>query len=500
MGVITTIDNTKACCTKYDELLLKEVIRTFCDVDEVVVPEKPIPPIIVIPEPEEPEEPDIEPEEPPIVIPQDKLIDVATNKSIANVPTLQCSNAYKDAATAYEVWAASMGVDKDTSYSYLDDGDDEANNIDIGFAPLEDGNSSIVTMSSEGGFAIYLNEAVTNVIAVKSIDAEINNEGIKGLNRFAFKAVNNPSLLITVKATEMDSRSQNSKWNKTSDIAIFYTEYMDYHDGTNLVKVALKLKEGGYIEVVVSNANSSNSQLQFMTLKEDSYVDDSLAYDGFNGFGVGIPPVITTVYATETIEACLPGGGGGGGDGDGDGDGDSGTPVDPNPEPSIIYEYAANFIKSGWGNAFIESDIEPTQVSVKYDNLGAAYQHGVDIAREQIVAYKNATNSFTGSSYVLYGETTISIIPPQTGNYGTSEKGPFPLDSVSAADYNASMQAQEHRSHLYVYEGNDNTKEYIKSVGHLSPYVVQWGRDSKTGHEKFFSIDFRISMARKIID
>lgn len=44
MSVITTIDNTKPCRPKYDELLLKEVIMTFCGTtseDEEPIPEPP---------------------------------------------------------------------------------------------------------------------------------------------------------------------------------------------------------------------------------------------------------------------------------------------------------------------------------------------------------------------------------------------------------------------------------------------------------------------------
>ena len=52
MGVITTIDDTKTCCTKYDELLVKEVIRSYCGttessgIGEPSGPDEPIPPII----------------------------------------------------------------------------------------------------------------------------------------------------------------------------------------------------------------------------------------------------------------------------------------------------------------------------------------------------------------------------------------------------------------------------------------------------------------------
>ena len=44
MGVITTIGEPKACCTSYEELLLKEVIRTYCGTtseDEEPIPEPP---------------------------------------------------------------------------------------------------------------------------------------------------------------------------------------------------------------------------------------------------------------------------------------------------------------------------------------------------------------------------------------------------------------------------------------------------------------------------
>ena len=71
MGVITTIDDTKTCRTKYDELLVKEVIRSYCgttgsiDVGEPPEPEEPTPPIIDPELPEEPEEPELPPEEQP---------------------------------------------------------------------------------------------------------------------------------------------------------------------------------------------------------------------------------------------------------------------------------------------------------------------------------------------------------------------------------------------------------------------------------------------------
>ena len=69
MGVITTIDNTKPCRPKYDELLVKEVIRSYCgttgsiDVGEPPEPDEPTPPIIT--DPEIPEEPELPPEEQP---------------------------------------------------------------------------------------------------------------------------------------------------------------------------------------------------------------------------------------------------------------------------------------------------------------------------------------------------------------------------------------------------------------------------------------------------
>lgn len=71
MGVITTIDDTKACRPKYDELLVKEVIRSYCgtsesnDIEEPSEPDKPTPPIIDPDLPEEPEEPELPPEEQP---------------------------------------------------------------------------------------------------------------------------------------------------------------------------------------------------------------------------------------------------------------------------------------------------------------------------------------------------------------------------------------------------------------------------------------------------
>lgn len=55
MGVITTIDDTKTCRTKYDELLVKEVIRSLCGTSDSIDIEVP------------PEPPIIEPEEPPFV-------------------------------------------------------------------------------------------------------------------------------------------------------------------------------------------------------------------------------------------------------------------------------------------------------------------------------------------------------------------------------------------------------------------------------------------------
>lgn len=71
MGVMTTIDNTRACRTKYDELLVKEVIRSYCNTDDMggieepSEPVEPLPPIIDPEIPEEPEEPELPPEQQP---------------------------------------------------------------------------------------------------------------------------------------------------------------------------------------------------------------------------------------------------------------------------------------------------------------------------------------------------------------------------------------------------------------------------------------------------
>lgn len=70
MSVITTIDNTKSCCPKYEELLLKEVILAYCgvnDIEEVI--EEPV---------EEPvEEPEVINCDPSVItftLPRPKLI------------------------------------------------------------------------------------------------------------------------------------------------------------------------------------------------------------------------------------------------------------------------------------------------------------------------------------------------------------------------------------------------------------------------------------------
>lgn len=120
MGVITTIDTTKTCCTNYDMLFLKEVILSLCakpDEDNCEEPKpkpKPKPKPVPEPEPEPVPEPEPEPEPEPVEC-------IATSHSFTefNKNSVKESRAYhiKDVSSTGELYEQYFeGTEVDESY------------------------------------------------------------------------------------------------------------------------------------------------------------------------------------------------------------------------------------------------------------------------------------------------------------------------------------------------------------------------------------------------
>lgn len=174
---------------------------------------------------------------------------------------------------------------------------------------------------------------------------------------------------------------------------------------------------------------------------------------------------------------------------------------EPEPEPEPDFAYTGSYVfgfnngKSGWGNAF-DPGIEPISPSQTFNNLGDCYSAAVVACAEQLGLFRSAYNSVTNTNYSFYGEPTMQIVPPQTGNYekGDSGIGPYGLYSISPEDYNESIRVQKYHGSFQTYEDYDFTKAPAGHVPYFTGYVNQWGREAKSGHEKFFTIHFTIGM------
>lgn len=248
-----------------------------------------------------------EPPTPPEPIPEGVLVDARTGQMMAHMPELQCVGGYDTALAAYNVWCTELGVSSSTSLPGLINDDDSSAIVNIGFSALIGGTTNLVSVSTEGGFCIYRNIASTiSGTDMRPIQLAPDNTEQFVINRFYVNTNNSPALMILAKVPGADTRSENARWQKTADTAIFYVEYRQYNSFTNMVKMALKLKAGGHFEVVTSEASGDNLvKLQFMTFNESS-TGTHLALSGFGGFTAGLPGNVTSVYATEPVSACIP--------------------------------------------------------------------------------------------------------------------------------------------------------------------------------------------------
>lgn len=250
----------------------------------------------------------IEPEEPPVIIEGEGLIDPNTQQLMAYTPEFRCNGGYGSASAAYQSWATDLGVSTLQSLPGLTNVDDGAATVDVGFIPLVGGVSTKVTLSSEGGFGLYrTNPLLQSDTFYLQLTAPEGAGSLSPVSRFYLNATTPPALMIMTKSLDLDGQNLNSKWQKAGSTAIFYTEYSHYSNGTGAVRVALKLKAGGHIEIVVSEANSSASKLQFLPFKENINFSESSTAPiqlGYGGFGVNIPQNTCMIYSTQPVAAC----------------------------------------------------------------------------------------------------------------------------------------------------------------------------------------------------
>lgn len=351
---------------------------------------------------------------PEVPVIREDLRDVRTGEVMANAINLQCTNpAYNTAANAYKAWCIDAGLSSTASLPGIDSQDDAAFTLDLGFSPLIGGVTNKMTMSSEGGFAIYRQEWESNGNEHTSIAVPYNSDGMARLDRFYLRTTAMPALIISAKIPGSDYRNMNSKWQKTSNAAFFYVEYSHYSGANGLVKMALKLEEGGHIEVVLSEADTDNIKLQFLTLDESTYASNHEAAVGYGGYGVPVLFGQTAVYSNNLVAACEPG---------------WVIPTVPSvfdatypgmgfkpPEPLIVGPWRLHNVTVKYDYYlfnFVGISEEYSSVyAFSPDVLRYMHEIGDYSALDEVLAYKNYTswswgedNATIKASYILYGK------------------------------------------------------------------------------------------------
>ncbi|MBO2563810.1 hypothetical protein [Shewanella algae] len=192
----------------------------------------------------------------------------------------ETTNTFTDVSSAYSAWAAELGLSDTDSLPGLAAGDDSCSEVSLNFVPSKYGLSSKVMVGSEGSFGIYFNEPGGSA---GSQSRPIS--GVSGIHQNVTRNFNsrprNPAVIFNCKHPTNDSRSENLKWQQTSDAAIFYVQWRSYGSSTKVTQFAAKLSHGK-IDIVCSSIDSVGAYLQCFLFDESQ--TSAIAIEGEGNF------------------------------------------------------------------------------------------------------------------------------------------------------------------------------------------------------------------------
>jgi hypothetical protein len=226
------------------------------------------------------------------------ITDAETGIDLMVAPVV-VSSSYTSALDAYTSWCTGLSLDPalNLNNSMIND-DDSAKQFDIPFVPTLNGTSTRISHSTEGGIGVY--KTTKSVIAAYN-SALIGSSELsqQDLGRHYYTTNVPPAIIISAKVPVADTKSIDSRYNATTDTAVFYTQYQNFGDTTENVELALLLRQGR-VMIVASGANhapaaplNSRTYVQLFTMNELGASKQATATNGGFIYEVELGEVLT---------------------------------------------------------------------------------------------------------------------------------------------------------------------------------------------------------------
>ena len=184
------------------------------------------------------------------------ILDINTGQLMMGGLTRQSTSSFTDAENAYTTWATELGLSTTADLGGLPQGDDVSAEIDLGFVVSQTGDSSLVTITSEGGIGFYHNNPsgpVGNTNSTITANPQVVNS--QNISRSYRTRNNPPSFYLFSRIPSADYQmptAENNRWQRTSDTAIIIMTFRLLSGTAGQSRVALRISQGS-VEVVIQH-------------------------------------------------------------------------------------------------------------------------------------------------------------------------------------------------------------------------------------------------------
>jgi hypothetical protein len=198
-----------------------------------------------------------------------------------------------DADAAYTAWAADLGVSSTATLSGLTNADDGSAEIDLGFVYTLGGVETKLMQSTEGSIGFYTKTG--GFVNTSRPISKVLPEQVNVSRAYTTRSLN-PSMIINCKIPSVDSKSYDTKWQKTGDTAILFIKWSAYGNSlSNRVDVALKISQGS-LDIVCSASTDTGVMLQIFMMNSTNTSGQAIAGNG--NFGKTLLSSTTYQFST----------------------------------------------------------------------------------------------------------------------------------------------------------------------------------------------------------
>lgn len=221
------------------------------------------------------------------------ITDIVTDVELFN-DINEVSPLHVDADTAYNTWASELGISPTTSLSGLVNGDDSSAEIDLGFVYTIGGAETKLMQSTEGSIGFYTTTG--NFVNGLRPISKVIPEQVSVVRAYTTRSLN-PSMILNCKVPNVDSKSYDTKWQKTGDTAILFIKWSAYNNSlSSHVDVALKISKGSLDIVCTAGATAG---IFFQLFMMDSLGTSGQAIAGHGNFAKEL--LANTTYQFTTV-------------------------------------------------------------------------------------------------------------------------------------------------------------------------------------------------------